>query len=251
MSEGGSVAGRVIRVRERMRAAQARRPVEWGERLVQLVAATKGVSIERMQEAVNAGVDAIGENRVQELVHKLSRWRPTVPCHFIGRLQRNKVRPALEWCEMIQSVDSLPLAEAIHHRQLSLAPSAAGDGPVRGRRILIQVNVAGESSKGGFAPDQLESALVCMARWRGLAIEGLMTIPPATPEPESARPYFRQLRQLAERAERWRIEGVSMTTLSMGMSHDFEVAIEEGATMIRIGTALFGPRRLESAAEGR
>lgn len=251
MSEPGSVADRVIRVRERMRAAQARRSMEWRERPVWLVAATKGVSIERIQEAVDAGVDAIGENRVQELVQKFSHWRSMVPCHFIGRLQRNKVRPALEWCEMIQSVDSLPLAEAIHQHQLSLARVAEGGGPVTGRRILIQINLAGEASKGGFAPDQLEAALVRMAQWRGIAVEGLMTIPPATPEPEAARPYFRQLRQLAERAARWRIDGVSMTTLSMGMSHDFEVAIEEGATMVRIGTALFGPRSHAHAAEGR
>lgn len=198
---------------------------------VVLVAATKGVSLPLVQEAIEAGVDAIGENRVQELVRKFGAWRLPVPCHFIGQLQRNKVRVALQRCDMIQSVDSLPLAEAIHWQSQG-----------KRRRVLVQVNLAGEPTKAGFAPDDVAEVLTQMARWDGLAIEGLMAVPPYAVDPEETRPYFRQLRALAEQMVRRQIEGISMATLSMGMSHDFEVAIEEGATMVRIGTALFGSR---------
>lgn len=226
-----------------MLAARDRSPFGPRQRPVLLVAATKGASSARVDEAINAGVDAIGENRLQELVEKFAARRPAVPCHFIGRLQRNKVRLALHWCDMIQSVDSLPLAEAIHTRQMEL--SAAAEPSIRGTRgrpVLVQVNVGGEATKGGFAPEALEGAMEQMAQWPGLAIEGLMTIPPYAPDPEAARPHFRRLRGLAEQVAARRFPGVSMAILSMGMSHDFEVAIEEGSTMVRIGTALFGPR---------
>jgi len=239
--ESEGVAERVRRVRERMESARARSPLAMHARPVVLVAATKGASVARIQEAVDAGVDAIGENRLQELVEKFGDWRPPVPCHFIGRLQRNKVRLALQRCDMIQSVDSLLLAEAIHVRHVEL--SAQPGSPISGRRpILVQVNMGGEATKGGFSPEAVESAVERMAQWSGLAVEGLMTIPPRTPDPQEARPYFRRLRVLAERIATKHYAGVSMTTLSMGMSHDFEVAIEEGSTMVRIGTALFGPR---------
>jgi len=131
--------------------------------------------------------------------------------------------------EMIQSVDSLRLAEAIHQQS----------GGAR-RRVLVQVNLAGEATKAGFAPDDVAEALTQMARWDGLTVEGLMAVPPSAADPEAVRPYFRQLRTLADRLNG--IKGISMATLSMGMSHDFEVAIEEGSTMVRIGTALFGKR---------
>lgn len=205
---------------------------------VALLAATKGVPVALIQEAIKAGVDIIGENRAQELAQKFEPWRPSVPCHFIGRLQRNKVRLALRWCDMIQSVDSLPLAEAIHQQS----------GGSR-RRVLAQVNLAGEATKAGFAPDRLAEALEQMATWDGLAVEGLMAVPPYAEDPETARPHFRQLRALAERMGR--ISGISMATLSMGMSHDFEVAIEEGATQVRVGTGIFGSRTQGDAEGGR
>lgn len=211
-------------------------------RPIALVAATKGASVIQIREAIGAGVDAIGENRLQELLEKFGAWRPTVPCHFIGRLQRNKVRLALQWCDMIESVDSLPLAEAIHRHHVELSPRDGSSTPGRGRPILVQVNVAGEATKGGFEPEALEAAIERMALWPGLAVEGLMAIPPYASDPEAARPHFRKVRALAERIDGRRVAGVSMATLSMGMSHDFEVAIEEGATMVRIGTALFGAR---------
>jgi pyridoxal phosphate enzyme (YggS family) len=211
-----------------MDAARRRAGANAAQR-VTLVAATKGVALDRIRGAIAAGADLIGENRIQELVEKFGAWRPTVPCHFIGRLQRNKVRVALQWCEMIQSVDSLRLAEAIHQQS----------GGAR-RRVLVQVNLAGEATKAGFAPDDVAEALTQMAQWDGVAVEGLMAVPPYAADPEAVRPYFRQLRALADRVNG--ITGISMATLSMGMSHDFEVAIEEGSTMVRIGTALFGTR---------
>jgi len=242
VAEPGGVADRVRLIRDRMRAARSRLPPAMQARPIVLVAATKGASVSQIREAIGAGVDAIGENRLQELLEKFADWRPTVPCHFIGRLQRNKVRLALQWCDMIESVDSLPLAEAIHTRHLESGPRAGSSTPNRGRSILVQVNVAGETTKGGFAPEALEAAIERMASWSGLAVEGLMAIPPYASDPEAARPHFRMVRALAERIAQRRIVGVSMATLSMGMSHDFEVAIEEGATMVRIGTALFGAR---------
>jgi len=242
VAEPGGVAERVRLIRDRMRAAQARSPVATQPRPIVLVAATKGAPVNQILEAIGAGVDAIGENRLQELVEKCGTWRPTVPCHFIGRLQRNKVRLALQWCDMIESVDSLPLAEAIHARHLESGPRDGSSTPSRGRSILVQVNVAGEVTKGGFEPEALEAAIERMASWPGLAVEGLMAIPPYASDPEAARPHFRKVRALAERIAERRVAGVSMATLSMGMSHDFEVAIEEGATMVRIGTALFGSR---------
>lgn len=239
------VGERVRRVRNLMESARARSPIAMHARPVVLVAATKGASLALVQEAIDAGVDAIGENRLQELVEKFGDWRPPVPCHFIGRLQRNKVKLALQRCDMIQSVDSLPLAEAIHARHVELGAQPGSPPSGRRRPILVQVNVGGEATKGGFSPEALESAVERMAQWPGLAVEGLMTIPPYTADPQEARPYFRRLRLLAERIAERRFAGVSMATLSMGMSHDFEVAIEEGSTMVRIGTALFGPRNVE------
>jgi PLP dependent protein len=239
-AEPDGVIERVRLVRERMRAAQARSPIGKRAQPVVLVAATKGASLIQVQAAIDAGVDAVGENRLQELVEKFGTWRPPVPCHFIGRLQRNKVRLALQRCDMIESVDSLSLAEAIHTRHLELSGRAGLSTP--GRPILVQVNVAGEATKGGFAPETLDAAVERMASWPGLSVEGLMAIPPYASDPEAARPHFRTVRALAERIAGLPFAGVSMATLSMGMSHDFEVAIEEGATMVRIGTALFGAR---------
>jgi PLP dependent protein len=239
MTRGSVVAENVRVIRRRMAAAMARRPAPYRDMVVQLVAASKGVPVQQVQEAVEAGVDVVAESRAQEMAEKFRLWRPPVPCHFIGPLQRNKVKVVMEWCELIQSIDSLPLAESIHLRRQQ---SSAGGSAIAGLRILVQVNLAGEPAKGGFAPGELRSALVQMSRWPGLAVAGLMAIPPYMAEAGAARPHFRQLRQLAEQAAGWALPGITMTTVSMGMSQDFEIAIEEGATMIRIGTALFGPR---------
>ena len=240
--ESLTVIERIARVRERMGKAALRRPEGWRSSPLRLLAATKGVSRERIEGAVRAGIDLIGENRIQEMVRKFSGAPPPVPCHFIGRLQRNKVAVALHWCDMIQSVDSIQLAEALHRRTVGLPDDETAAEEGRRTRILLQVNLAEEDSKGGFAPEHVEAAAEQISRWPGLAIEGLMAIPPYRESPEAARPYFTALRRLAERLATRQIEGVSMAILSMGMSHDFEVAIEEGATMVRLGSVLFGVR---------
>jgi pyridoxal phosphate enzyme (YggS family) len=151
--------------------------------------------------------------------------------HFIGHLQSNKCRDAVELFEMIQSVDSLPLAREINKR----AEQAAKRMPV-----LLEVNVAGEASKFGYAPEKLLAELKELNALPRLELHGLMTVPPWTAEPEQGRPHFRRLRELKEQAGT--VLGAPMPHLSMGMSDDFEIAIEEGATIVRIGTALFGPR---------
>ncbi len=199
---------------------------------VVLVGASKRQPIERLLEARDAGVRVFGENRVQEALGKIPQV-PGVRWHMIGRLQRNKARRAAEAFELIHSVDSLRLAEVLDRL-----------GRERGRPVecLVEVNVGGEETKGGVAPAELPGFLEALAGREGLRVLGLMTLPPWREDPEEVRPYFRQLRRLAEEAAARRLPGIEMRHLSMGMSHDFEVAIEEGATFVRIGTALFGPR---------
>jgi pyridoxal phosphate enzyme (YggS family) len=172
-----------------------------------------------------------GENRVQEARAKIPLCPGSARWHLIGHLQTNKVREAVGLFEMIQSVDSLKVALEIQRR----AEQAGRRVPV-----LLEVNVAGESSKFGYAPDRLLEELGALNGLSRLEIQGLMTVPPWSPDPERVRPYFRRLRELKLACEE-RL-GVPLPHLSMGMSGDFEVAVEEGATMVRLGTVLFGPR---------
>jgi pyridoxal phosphate enzyme (YggS family) len=153
--------------------------------------------------------------------------------HFIGHLQKNKVKNITGLFELIHSVDSIELAEMIH--SASLKKGIETD-------ILIQVNISGESSKSGVAPEYLERVLSEVSHYEGVNVKGLMTIPPFNPDPEKARPYFSQLRELRDSMECNRIENISLQELSMGMSNDFMVAIEEGATIVRVGSAIFGAR---------
>ncbi len=219
-------------VRERIaRASQrvGRKPEE-----ILLVAVSKTVPIERIREAIDAGVPALGENRVQEAKEKIQALGHTmVPWHLVGHLQTNKVKDALALFDLIQSVDRLSLAEELDRRA-----RAAG----KRVDVLAQINVAAEATKTGFAPDELRSALAALAHLEGLRVRGLMAIPPEPQEPEDSRPYFKTMRTLLETARGWRIPGLDLQALSMGMSADFEVAIEEGATIVRVGTAIFGPR---------
>jgi PLP dependent protein len=198
---------------------------------VALLAVAKHQPPEAVSAAAALGVSLIGENRVQEARAKI----PQCPCrlrwHMIGHLQSNKVRDAVELFAMIESVDSLRLAEEISKR----AEQAAKAMP-----ILLEVNVAGEASKFGYPPARLLEELVRLNALPRIEIHGLMCVPPAKPLAEQVRPFFRELRELKARCES--ILGVPLPHLSMGMSSDFEVAIEEGATIIRVGTALFGPR---------
>lgn len=200
---------------------------------VTLIAVTKGVDAATVAQAVAAGVTDIGENRVQEARDKFPALPAPVRRHMIGHLQTNKVKACLELFDMIHSLDRLPLAEEVSRR----AVAAGRDVPV-----LIQVNVAGEDSKYGLAPGQVLDFVRAVADMPGLSVKGLMTMAPFVDDPEAARPVFRELRRIAEAVAQAAIRGVSMECLSMGMSNDFEVAVEEGSTMVRIGTALFGRR---------
>jgi PLP dependent protein len=217
------IAVNLERVRERIARAAERA----GRRAedVLLIGVSKTVDVERVRRAVAAGLPALGENRVQEAGQKIALLGRPVPWHLIGHLQTNKVRDALELFDLIHSLDRLELAGECDRRARQ-----------RGRPVeaLVQVNVAGESSKGGFAPDEVGAALDALAPLDHVRIRGLMTIPPPAEEAEVARVWFRALAQLAKRHD--------LPELSMGMSADFEVAIEEGATMVRVGTAIFGPR---------
>ena len=211
------------RVRERIaRAAEraGRRPDD-----VLLVGVSKTVDVARIRTAVAAGLTAIGENRVQEARGKIAELGRTAAWHLVGHLQTNKAREALELFDVVHSVDRIDLARELDRRARA-----------RGRPIdaLVQVNIALEPSKGGWPPDAVETAVEALMALRGLRVRGLMAIPPAVDRAEDARGWFRALRKLGERH--------GLAGLSMGMSGDFDVAVEEGATMVRIGTAIFGPR---------
>jgi PLP dependent protein len=198
---------------------------------VTLLAVTKSQPPEAVRAAADLGLALFGENKVQEAKAKIPQCPGRLRWHLIGHLQTNKCRDAVELFEMIHSVDSLRLAEEINKR----AEQAAKRMPV-----LLEVNVAGEASKFGYAPEQLLAELKQVNALPRLEIHGLMTMPPWSPEPEKARPHFRRARELKARCEE--ILGAPLPHLSMGMTGDFEVAIEEGATIVRIGTALFGQR---------
>jgi PLP dependent protein len=192
---------------------------------VLLIAVSKTVEVERIRAAVAAGVAALGENRVQEARDKVAALGHPVPWHLIGSLQTNKAKDAVQLFDWVHSVDRLELA-----RELDKRAHAAGK-TVRG---LLQVNLGDEPQKGGAASGEVKQLLDDMRGLGNLKIRGLMAIPPMVPDAEAARPYFRRLRELRE--------ATGLEHLSMGMSADYEIAIEEGATMVRVGTAIFGPR---------
>ena len=198
---------------------------------VTLVAVTKTQPPNIVAEAAKAGLSLFGENKVQEAKAKIPLCPGRLRWHLVGHLQTNKCRDAVALFEMIQSVDSLHLAEEINKR----AEQAAKTMPV-----LLEVNAVGEASKFGYRPEQLLEELSRINSLPRLEIHGLMTVPPWAPDPEKVRPVFRQMRELKARCEQ--ILGAPLPHLSMGMTGDFEVAIAEGATMIRVGTALFGAR---------
>jgi pyridoxal phosphate enzyme (YggS family) len=202
---------------------------------VRLVAATKSVALDRIQEAIRAGVSILGENRVQEALPKIEALGPKtgVSWHFIGHLQRRKVRSVVGVFDLIHSVDSVELALEVDRRATAIGIQ---------QRILLEVNVGGESSKSGFAPAEMTDVVATVNDLEHLEVAGLMAIPPPTDKPETARLYFRQIRDLACNLKSRGLSRIRMDELSMGMSQDFEVAIEEGATLVRIGTAIFGRR---------
>jgi hypothetical protein len=216
-------------IQQRIAAACAR--VGRDPSSVTLLAVSKTHPPETIREAVEAGQLLFGENKIQEARAKIPLCPGKARWQFIGHLQSNKVRDAVELFDMIQGVDSLAIAQEISKRAVQAAKTLP---------ILLEVNVAGEGSKFGYRPGQLLAELNELNALPKIEIHGLMAIPPYTPVPEKARPYFQKLRELKAQAET--ALGAPLPQLSMGMSGDFEVAIEEGATLVRIGTALFGER---------
>ncbi|MCS7264213.1 MAG: YggS family pyridoxal phosphate-dependent enzyme [Armatimonadetes bacterium] len=199
-----------------------------------LVGATKSVDVERIRAAIEAGLEHIGENYAQEAWAKYQQIGNVVTWHFIGHLQTNKAKLVVKFCKFVQSLDRLALAEELNKRAEQV-----------GRVIdcLIEVNIGGEETKSGVNPDEVEQLVLRASQLANIRIVGLMAMPPYFPEPEQVRPYFRKMRHFFERLKAFDLPNVEMRYLSMGMSHDFEVAIEEGANMVRIGTAIFGPRQ--------
>ncbi len=228
-----SIAENLQRVREQMAqaAAKARRPVEE----IELVAITKTHPAEKVREAIEAGQTLFGESRVQEARRKIAELPSNVRWHFVGHLQKNKVRHALPLFEIIHSVDSLALAEEINRiaQEEGLHP-----------RVLLEVNVGGEGSKFGFAPEKLRTELESLLALPRLSILGLMCIPPIAQEVEASRKYFVQLREFRDSLQtEFRVD---LAQLSMGMTQDYWIAVEEGATLVRVGTAIFGERERKS-----
>jgi len=198
---------------------------------ITLVAVTKGVESDRILKAMNCGIKEIGENRIQEAESKFSLIPREVRRHLVGHLQTNKVKKALELFDMIQSIDSLKLAREINHR--------GGEKKVP---LLVEVNTSGEATKTGIQPQETLDFLQQLAELENLIILGLMTVGPLTDDQAVIRNSFRTLRNLFEQAACFNIPNCKMEYLSMGMSSDFEIAIQEGANLLRIGTAIFGPR---------
>ena len=240
----------IARVREQIAAAASRSGRNPDE--IILMAVSKTFPPERICEAYAAGLRVFGENRVQEFAGKADAVRNLrdIEWHLIGHLQTNKAAKAAELFDAIDSVDSVRMAEKLN-------ASAESAGKILS--VLIEINVGGEQAKSGLAlssveqgsveqssveqgSNELEQILQNASRWVNLKIRGLMTVPPYTEDPERSRPYFRQLRQIRDRIASRELPQVGTAVLSMGMSHDFEVAIEEGATCVRVGTAIFGKR---------
>ena len=230
MSLPDTVRERVFRVRERMERAASRagRPASG----VRLVAVGKRQPADRIREAAEAGVSDFGENYVQEAEEKI-RACPGLEWHMIGKLQGNKVKKAVSLFSWIQTIDSARLLSEVSRR-------CGEAGKVM--PVLVEVNLGEEPSKSGILPDELPGLVEGAGALPGVRVAGLMAIPPIAESPEESRPWFARLRELLAAARESGPAGREMTELSMGMSHDFEVAIEEGATMVRVGTAIFGER---------
>jgi PLP dependent protein len=223
------IARNLAEVKKHIAAAASRAGRAPGE--VRLIAVSKTVDLERLRQAVAAGQRLFGENYLQEARAKMAASEPGLEWHFVGHLQTKKAGAAVALFHLIHSVDRLKLAHALN-------AAAASKGTVQ--RILLQVNQAGEESKSGAPPEAVPDLLRELARLPHLRVMGLMTMPPWLADPEAVRPYFRALRALRDRLQE--ATGLSLPELSMGMSGDYEVAVEEGATLVRVGTAIFGGR---------
>lgn len=230
------ISDNLKRVREKI--AEAVSKVGRNSQDVQLVAVSKTVDVKRIKQAIEAGATILGENYIQEARQKIEELGQNVRWDFIGHLQSNKVKHAVELFEMIHSVDRLSLAQEINK---------AAEKKNKQVRILVQVNISGEEAKSGIDPGGVISLVREIAFLPNLSLEGLMTMPPYFDDPEDARPYFVSLRELRDKILMEGIEGVGLNELSMGMSGDFDVAIEEGSTLIRVGTAIFGERNVTTS----
>lgn len=198
---------------------------------IKLVAVTKTATLEQIKEAINEGVKIIGESKVQEAKGKYQILTTEVEWHLIGHLQTNKVKYAVEIFDLIHSVDSIKLAKEIDKRSVQFKKIID---------VLIEVNISGEETKYGYNPEKVEAFLKEISEFSGIRVRGLMTIAPISKNKEEVRPYFRRLRELSERIRDKNIKNIKMDYLSMGMTDDFEIAIEEGANMVRIGRGIFG-----------
>jgi hypothetical protein len=219
----------LLKVMERIEKAARKAGRDPGE--IRLVVVSKTVEVARIREAIEAGVSILGENYIQEAQKKIEEIGKPVSWHFIGHLQSNKAKYAIRLFDMIHCLDSLPLAEELNRR------AEQADRVVK---VMVEVNVSREATKFGTDEEMVFTLAKRVQTLEHLSLEGLMTMPPYFDSPEMSRPYYIALRNLEERMVR---EGIPMEELSMGMSNDFEVAIEEGATYIRVGTAIFGQRK--------
>jgi hypothetical protein len=227
-----AIAARLSEVRGRLARAAGRAGRDPAD--VRLVAVSKTFGYEHIRAAAAAGQTEFGENRVQEALQKIAgSTESEIRWHLVGHLQSNKARKAATSFACIHSLDSVGLLE-----QIERAAAEAGVTP----ELLIEVDLAGEASKHGVKPEGVPPILERAARCRAARVTGLMVLPPFSAEPEGARPYFRRLRELGDRLRAEGVDPSMLRDLSMGMSHDFEVAVEEGATIVRVGTAIFGPR---------
>jgi hypothetical protein len=231
------IAGRLEQINERTARACARAGRSTDE--ITLVAVSKTIAPDRIRVAIEAGVRTLGENRVQEAALKIPALKSVTESvqaewHLIGHLQSNKARRAVELFDVVQSVDSLELGERLNRVAAEMNKQLP---------VFVQVNIGSEQSKSGLPADEVLPVCEQLSSLASLELRGLMTVPPFPDNPEEVRPFFRQLRQLRDEAQRAGVVGERFRDLSMGMSHDFEIAIEEGATLIRIGTAIFGSRQ--------
>ncbi len=225
----GEIAENLERVREDIAEAAAK--AGRAANAVELVAITKTHPAERIREAVAAGQQLFGESRIQEARAKIPELPSVLRWHFVGHLQKNKIRHALPLFELFHSVDSLALAE-----EMNRIANEEGMHP----RVLLEVNVVGEGSKFGFKPETVRAEMESLLALPRLSIEGLMIIPPLAEEAEASRTFFVQLRELRDALEKE--FDLKLPQLSMGMTNDFPIAVEEGATLVRVGTAIFGER---------
>ncbi|MBN1552486.1 YggS family pyridoxal phosphate-dependent enzyme [bacterium] len=225
------IAERLEDVRERVYKAALRSGRD--PDTIAIVAVSKTHASEQITEVINAGQRILGESRVQEALEKIPMFDSSIEWHLVGHLQTNKVKYAVKLFRLIHSVDSIKLVDEVNRRSLDMDHV---------QPILLQVDVSGEISKHGLELPKIPQFIHHVSTLKGVKLKGLMTIPPYFDDPEEVRPYFRKLHELSKKLPKWGYPSDSKIELSMGMTHDFEIAIEEGATIVRIGTAIFGSR---------